>query len=167
VRCVVHSTKRLCHQFSRLRLLAGPSRTLNQLIPHPRFLQRKWIPNIFYKNKTKTAASAANSVKYRYPPLVSKGNSACLHTISKMERSKARFISRLSHGVAFSNTETDLQEQISPKELVRTRCKTKFNTTNISTFSCFGCGRWVSSHKQFWYLSSWLSYCFLLWYTHA
>jgi hypothetical protein len=55
-------------------------------------------------------------------------NSALLPVISKKESFKALFVTTVSPEVAADVAEKPLKEKLSPKKLVCTRLKTKFNT---------------------------------------
>ncbi|PNF43161.1 hypothetical protein B7P43_G17207 [Cryptotermes secundus] len=84
-----------------------------------------------YRNRTTTSTPAAsavvNKVKLRRQPLISISNSQSLPVVKKAERSKALFDSRFSPEVTADDVHKSLKEQLSLKQLVCTRLKTKFN----------------------------------------
>jgi hypothetical protein len=72
--------------------------------------------------------SAVNKVKPRRQPLIGVSSSLSLTAISKTERSKALFVSRFSPEVTADDVHKSLKEQLSFKNLVCTKLKTKFNS---------------------------------------
>ncbi|PNF15465.1 hypothetical protein B7P43_G17548 [Cryptotermes secundus] len=87
---------------------------------------------VWYTNRTTTSTPAAsavvNKVKLHREPLIGISSSQSLPVVKKAERSKALSVSRFSPEVTADDVHKSLKEQLSLKQLVCTRLKTKFNS---------------------------------------
>jgi hypothetical protein len=86
------------------------------------------LKTVTYREKTTGGAPAVITVTHRRQPLVGARNSASLPVITKEQRFRAPSFSRFSPEVTADDVEKSLKEQLSIKNLVCKRLKTKFST---------------------------------------